>query len=94
MKATSFSPTGPIATELLTPEAVQLTIGALINRLLDNAANPMVIVIDQTEGGLISIYDSETESVGAAAVVNAVTAEPADNSFEPGALNPMPFEGQ
>lgn len=92
MKATTFTPTGAAAVALLAPDAVVLTIGALINRILDNQTDPVFIVIDQIHGKL-SVFpgggDAETD------ISAAVTSSASELAmlFEPGALNPVPFEG-
>lgn len=91
MKATTFDPTGSDATALLAPDAVILTVGALVNRILDFYSGPIVLVVDQVNG-MISAY---AESSGGAVDVAGAVADNASKlmQFEPGAINPTPFEG-
>lgn len=89
MKATTFDPTGTAAVALLAPDAVVLTVGALINKILDSLDDPVVLVLDQVEGK-ISVFSSDNGDITAAVASNSGTRV---MLFEPGAINPVPFEG-
>lgn len=49
MKSTTFTTITETAEQLLTPEAVVLTIGSLTNRILDNSVAPMLLIVSQLD---------------------------------------------
>jgi hypothetical protein len=100
MKATTFVATTVPAEGFITPDPVQLTIGALVNRILDRTEDPVILIIDQRNGTkrIVGVVEDITnEDVAAATGFQALLDVLADYEtaivFTPGDEPGAPFEG-
>lgn len=101
MKATSFNPTGDAATALVQPDAVFLTVGALVNRILDSVPENAILIIDQRRVDPVIVFgtaDVPDATVAAATtfagLTDAMMSLGTYDNFTPG-TGPAtaPFEG-